>query len=96
MRRASRTAFVQRIHWSVENALHWSLDVSFHKDACRIRSGSGPENFGLLRRLALVLLRRETSIRAGAPTKQFRAANDPNYAMRVLLSGIHAESHEGR
>lgn len=91
-----RLARITRGHWSVENDLHWSLDVSFAEDACRIRSGSGPENVGLLRRLALVLLRRETSMRAGAPTKQFRAANDPNYALRVLMTGIPAESHGGR
>lgn len=91
-----RLANVIRGHWSVENALHWSLDVCFAEDACRIRSGNGPENFALLRRIALVLLRRETSVRAGAPTKQFKAAIDPNYALRVLHTGIPAELLEGR
>ena len=90
-----RLARIIRGHWSVENALHWSLDVSFDEDACRIRSGDGPENFALLRRIALVLLRREKSMRAGAPTKQFRAAADPRYAVRVLLTGIPAESEGG-
>ena len=90
-----RLARIIRGHWGVENALHWSLDVSFNEDACRIRSGDGPENFALLRRIALILLRRESSMRAGAPTKLFRAAADPRYAMRVLLTGIPAESNEG-
>ena len=91
-----RLARIIRSHWGVENALHWSLDVSFREDASRIRSESGPENFALLRRIALVLMKRETSVRGGAPTKQFRAAVDPTYAMRVLLAGIPAESQPAR
>ena len=91
-----RLARIIRGHWGVENALHWSLDVSFREDASRIRSENGPANFGLLRRIALVLMKRETSVRGGAPTKQFRAAVDPTYAMRVLLAGIPAESQPVR
>ncbi len=50
-----------RAHWGIENQLHWVLDVTFGEDASRIRSGYGPENMALLRRMALGLLNQETS-----------------------------------
>lgn len=50
-----------RCHWSIENSLHWVLDVTFNKDASRIRQGNVPENLGLLRCLSVNLLKREPS-----------------------------------
>ncbi len=50
-----------RSHWGIENSLHWVLDVTFNEDHSRLRTGHGPENMGLLRRLCLNLLKRETS-----------------------------------
>jgi predicted transposase YbfD/YdcC len=47
-----------RSHWSVENQLHWYLDVVFEEDRSRIQKDNGAENFGTLRRLALGLLKR--------------------------------------
>ncbi len=41
-----------RQHWGIENQLHWTLDVTFGEDSSRVRRGHGPENLGLLRRLA--------------------------------------------
>lgn len=46
-----------RAHWSIENALHWVLDVTFDEDAARNRADHGPENLAILRRLTLNLLR---------------------------------------
>lgn len=81
---AERIAKAGRAHWSIENQLHWSLDVTFREDASRIRDRNGAVNFALLRRHALVLLRREKTVRKGAPSKRFRAAVDPDYLVRVL------------
>ncbi len=48
-------------HWSIENSLHWVLDVSFHEDAARIRKDNSPENMAVLRHFALNLLCRDKS-----------------------------------
>lgn len=50
-----------RAHWSIENALHWQLDVSFREDAARNRKDHGPANIAILRRRALDIARRDTS-----------------------------------
>lgn len=50
-----------RAHWSIENALHWQLDVSFREDAARNRKDNGPANIAILRRRTLDLVRRDTS-----------------------------------
>jgi predicted transposase YbfD/YdcC len=50
-----------RSHWAVENSLHWVLDVTFQEDRSRIKKENAPENFGLLRRLALCPLKKESS-----------------------------------
>lgn len=44
---------VIRQHWSIENQRHWSLDVTFNEDKCRSRSLNSPQNFALVRRMAL-------------------------------------------
>jgi len=54
---AVRHAQVIRSHWSVENSLHWVLDVTFNEDASRIRQGDAAQNLGLIRRLSVSLLR---------------------------------------
>ena len=48
---------VTRAHWSVENQLHWRLDVVFNEDDARTRKNYGPENLAVLRRMALDILR---------------------------------------
>ena len=48
----SRFAMLVRAHWSIENHLHWTLDVVFHEDDARSRKTYAPENLALLRRLA--------------------------------------------
>ena len=52
-----------RQHWGIENQLHWTLDVTFSEDSSRVRRGHGPENLGLLRRLALNALNQEQSFK---------------------------------
>jgi predicted transposase YbfD/YdcC len=73
-----------RSHWGVENSLHWALDVTFQEDRSRIRKENAPENFGLLRRLALCLLKKETTSRRSIKGKRLRASWDEDYLQRVL------------
>ena len=73
-----------RGHWSVENRLHWVLDVSFAEDQSRQRKGHGAENFSRLRRIALNLLRRETTKKRGIKGKRLNAAWDHGYLLKLL------------
>jgi predicted transposase YbfD/YdcC len=61
---AVQIAAAVRSHWTIENALHWVLDVSFREDACRIRKDHAPENLAIVRHLALNLLSQDKSTRA--------------------------------
>ena len=56
-----RFAQAVRGHWGIENSLHWVLDVTFNEDQSRIRKDHGPDNFALLRRFALTLIKQDTS-----------------------------------
>lgn len=73
-----------RGHWSIENQLHWHLDVSFGEDACRVRSGHAAENLSRIRRIALNQLQRETTLKAGIKTKRLKAGWDHAYLLKVL------------
>jgi predicted transposase YbfD/YdcC len=83
-RNAAAMAGAVRGHWTIENQLHWHLDVSFGEDACRIRTDHGPENFSRLRRIALNLLQRETTNKRGIKTKRLCAGWDHDYLLKVL------------
>ena len=73
-----------RGHWGVENRLHWSLDVSFGEDNCRIRKDFGAENFSCLRRIALNLLKQEKTLKRGIKAKQHKAGWDEQYLLKIL------------
>lgn len=73
-----------RSHWGIENKLHWSLDVSFGEDDCRIRKGFGAENVSRLRRIALNLLKQEKTAKCGIKAKQHKAGWDEQYMLKVL------------
>lgn len=79
----------RRRHWSVENGLHWVLDVAFREDECRVRKGDGAENLSVLRRIALNLLKREKTHKGGIEAKRCRAGWDERY-METVLVGLSA------
>ena len=54
-----------RGHWSIENRLHWQLDVTFGEDQSRIRKGHADANFSILRRTALSLLKNNRTAKIG-------------------------------
>jgi predicted transposase YbfD/YdcC len=73
-----------RGHWSVENNLHWQLDVSFAEDQRRIRKGHGAENFSRLCRIALNLLKQNTTVKIGIKGKRLNAGWDHDYLLRLI------------
>jgi predicted transposase YbfD/YdcC len=81
---ATQMAHAIRRHWCVENQLHWTLDVAFREDECRSRKDHRPENFAVLRHMALNLLKKERSIKLGVPNKRLKAGWEHPYLLKVL------------
>jgi predicted transposase YbfD/YdcC len=81
-------AMLQKIrsHWTVENNLHWQLDVSFGEDEKRIRVGHGAENFSRLCRMALNRLKADKTTKASIHTKRLKAAWDDYYLFKLLTT----------
>ena len=76
-----------RGHWGIENSLHWVLDVVFREDESRHHAGNSGENLGLLRRLAISLLKQEESSKDSLKTKRLRCGWDDVYLAKVLAAG---------
>jgi len=93
---SSLPAAVQRIakhlrgHWGVENSLHWSLDVTFAEDKSRIRRGNGPEIAAVFRRLALTVLKQDTTMKKSSIRGKRLQAGWNNDALQAILTGIPA------
>jgi predicted transposase YbfD/YdcC len=71
-------------HGTIENSLHWVLDIAFREDDSRIRKGNAPENFAMLRHIAVNLLKRERTNKHGVKAKRNRAGWDNDYLLTVL------------
>jgi predicted transposase YbfD/YdcC len=80
-----RFAAAVRDHWSIENRLHWQLDVTFQEDQCRLRKGHADTNFSILRRTALSLLKNNSTLKVGIKNKRLTAAWDETYLEEVLV-----------
>ena len=74
-----------RQHWSIENQLHWQLDVTFREDQCRLRTGNAALNANILRKMALYLLS-QTPENISKKRKRKRAAYDNSFLVSVLKS----------
>jgi len=74
-----------RGHWSVENQLHWMLDVIFREDAARARKDNSPLNFNVLRKIALSVLKNITIGRLSIRKKMMKAARDPNFLLELIF-----------
>src|ERR1035438_7165091 len=73
-----------RQHWVIENKLHWVLDVGFGEDLDRKRAGHAAQNFSLLNRIALNLLKQETTFKRGIKGKRLKAAWNHPYLLKIL------------
>jgi predicted transposase YbfD/YdcC len=83
-----------RNHWNIEINLHWSLDVSFKEDLCRVRIGNAAENLGIIRRVSLNLLKQEKTSKVGITARRKRAGWDNNYLLKVLMADAHLKKSE--
>ena len=75
-----------RAHWTIENSLHWSLDVTFREDQCRVRKDYAPQNLATLRNISHNMLKRETSLKVGIQGKRLQAGWREDYLLKVLRS----------
>ncbi len=76
-----------RAHWGIENSCHWVLDMTFDEDACRVRVRHGAENFAILRRIRLNLIKQEKSSKTSINIKRQKAGWSPDY-LAVLLGVV--------
>jgi predicted transposase YbfD/YdcC len=81
---AKKFSHAIRSHWGIENSLHWVIDVSFREDESRIRKDNAPENFAVLRHIALNMIKKETSLKKSVKSKRLRAGWDNDYLLKVL------------
>ena len=80
---ATTFADVVRAHWGVENRLHWTLDVTFDEDQCRLRTGHGPENMAIVRHMALNMLQAPKS-KISLKVRRKKAGWNANYLGEIL------------
>ncbi len=73
-----------RQHWHIENQCHWVLDVVWREDESRIRKGNAAENIALLRKMALNLLKSDTSVKGSIRSKRLRAGFNENMLAKFL------------
>jgi predicted transposase YbfD/YdcC len=73
-----------RSHWSIENNLHWNLDVIFKEDGQLKRKGNSAQNFNIISKTALGLIDNEKTAKMSKPMKRLRASIDDNYRELIL------------
>jgi predicted transposase YbfD/YdcC len=84
---AERILQAVRKHWSIENELHWVLDVALNEDHSRVRKDHAPANLAVLRHIALNLLKQEKTAKGGMRAKQLQAGWKEDYLLKVLAAG---------
>ena len=77
-----------REHWGIENKLHWTLDVTFREDESRIRKEASPENFAIMRHIALNLIKSDTSVQASVKRKRLMAALNDDFRETLIKQVI--------
>jgi predicted transposase YbfD/YdcC len=80
---AKEFAELIRGHWQIENGLHWILDVAFREDESRTRDANAAANRGMLRRVAVALLK-NAEVRGSVKTKQLMAGWDDQLLLKIL------------
>lgn len=76
-----------RAHWGIENSLHWCLDAVFHEDVCRTRKDNSAENFSVIRKIALNILK-NFPVKMSLARKRRKCEYDSDFMAQVLLSAF--------
>jgi len=80
---AKTFAAAVRAHWGVENRLHWVLDVVFHDDLARLRSGNGPQNMAVVKHMAMNLVRNPKD-KHSLKVRRKKASLNPDYLETLI------------
>lgn len=83
---AEKLAHAVRAHWSVENSLHWTLDMSFREDDSRMREGYSAENFAIMRRMALSIMKRDTHSKRSLKGRRRICSYHDKYLEQLLFN----------
>ena len=76
---------IARGHWSIENQLHWVLDVVFREDGAKAKKNNSPLNMNILRKIAIPILKKISLGRLSTRKKMMKAARDPLFFLRLLF-----------
>jgi predicted transposase YbfD/YdcC len=86
LRDAAGLLNITRLHWGIENKLHWMLDVNFGEDASQKKAGNAAQNFSVINRIALNLLQNEKSRKLSIKKKRLAAGWQHDYLAKLLFS----------
>jgi len=78
----------KRSHWSIENGLHWVLDMQLREDESRARADHSAENLNVLRHWAFNLLKSDTSLKGSFSDKQFQCLLDESFLDNILRCAL--------
>jgi predicted transposase YbfD/YdcC len=81
---AEKILRAKRSYWGIENRLHWVLDIAFNEDRSRVRKDNAPQNFAVLRHMALNLLKQEKTAKGGIRAKRLQCGRNVDYLLKVL------------
>jgi predicted transposase YbfD/YdcC len=81
---AAHIAHAVRSHWRIENSMHWVLDVAFGEDQCRVRVDNAAQNFAILRRIVMNLLRQDRQAKVGLKIRRLKACMNDRYLAQLL------------
>lgn len=73
-----------RNHWSIENSLHWVLDMGFREDECRVRDKNAASNLAAIRKIAMNLVKAESSVKGSIRGKRKAAGWDNDYMQKII------------
>ena len=81
---ATRIAHAVRAHWHIGNSMHRVPDMAFGEDQCRVCIDHAAQNFAILRRIAMNLLKRDTQAKIGLKNRRLKACINDSYRAQIL------------